>query len=68
MFGFMAGGGKLVIAAPGGEKDTQYLARMCKQHDVASCTFIPSQLDALLRVSPLLFFFSNVANLFGARL
>ena len=48
----MTGGGKLVIAAPGGEKDTQYLARMCKQHDVDSCIFIPSQLDALLRVSP----------------
>ena len=55
MFGFMTGGGKLVIAAPGGEKDTQYLARMCRQHDVDSCIFIPSQLDALLRVSPALF-------------
>ena len=49
--GFVATGGSLVIAAPGGEKDTQYLARLCKEHDVSSCTFVPSQWDAMLRVS-----------------
>ena len=51
--GFVATGGSLVIAAPGGEKDTQYLARLCKEHDVSSCTFVPSQWDAMLRVSPI---------------
>ncbi len=54
IFGFAVAGGTLIIAAPGGEKDVQYLARMCKQHDVSCCIFVPSQLDALLRVCPML--------------
>ena len=48
----MVGGGKLIIAVPGGEKDTQYLARLCRQHGVTACLFVPSQLDAALHVRP----------------
>ena len=62
----MTTGGSLVIAAPGGEKDTHYLARLCKEHDVSSCTFVPSQWDAMLRVSPTLQSYGcNVGVSFG---
>ena len=30
LFNSLACGGMLLLAAPGGEKDTQYLARLCK--------------------------------------
>ncbi len=52
IFGVFAGGGRLVIVAPGGEKDTQHLARLCKRHGVTSVVLVPSLLEALLRVRP----------------
>jgi len=55
LFNSLACGGVLLLAAPGGEKDTQYLARLCKAERVTCCSFVPSQLDVLLQVGhPLL--------------
>ena len=51
MFNSLACGGLLLLAAPGGERDTQYLARLCKAERVTCCSFVPSQLDVLLQVS-----------------
>ena len=50
LFNSLACGGVLLLAAPGGEKDTQYLARLCKERRVSCCSFVPSQLDVLLQV------------------
>ena len=50
MFNSLACGGLLLLAEPGGEKDTQYLASLCKAERVSCCSFVPSQLDLLLRV------------------
>jgi acyl-coenzyme A synthetase/AMP-(fatty) acid ligase len=52
IFGVFAGGGRLVIVPPGGEKDTQHMARLCKRHGVTSIAMVPSLLEALLRVRP----------------
>ena len=49
LFNSLACGGVLLLAAPGGEKDTQYLARLCKQQRVTCASFVPSQLDVLLQ-------------------
>ena len=49
LFHSLACNGKLLLAAPGGEKDTQYLARLCKAKHVTCCSFVPSQLDVLLQ-------------------
>ena len=52
MFNSFACGGLLLLAAPGGEKDTQYLARLCKEQRVTCASFVPSQLDVLLQARP----------------
>ena len=49
LFNSLACGGVLLLAAPGGEKDTEYLARLCKEQRVTCCSFVPSQLDVLLQ-------------------
>ena len=49
LFHSLACNGKLLLAAPGGEKDTQYLAQLCKEKRVTCCSFVPSQLDVLLQ-------------------
>ena len=49
LFNSFACGGVLLLAAPGGEKDTQYLARLCKEQRVTCASFVPSQLDVLLQ-------------------
>ena len=49
LFNLLACGGVLLLAAPGGEKDTQYLARLCKEQRVTCASFVPSQLDVLLQ-------------------
>ena len=38
LFNSLACGGVLLLAAPGGEKDTQYLARLCKEQRVTCCS------------------------------
>ena len=53
LFNSFACGGVLLLAAPGGEKDTQYLARLCKEHRVTCASFVPSQLDVLLQACSL---------------
>ena len=53
LFNSLACGGVLLLAAPGGEKDTQYLARLCKQQRVTCASFVPSQLDVLLQARTL---------------
>ncbi len=50
LFNPLACGGKLVLAAPGGEKDTQYLAHVMAAQGVTFAQFVPSQLDATLQV------------------
>ena len=50
LFSPLACGGKLVLAAPGGEKDTQYLAQLIAAQGVTFCIYVPSQLDASLQV------------------
>ncbi len=54
LFNPFACGGVLLLAAPGGEKDTQYLARLCKEQRVTCASFVPSQLDVLLQARTLL--------------
>jgi non-ribosomal peptide synthetase component F len=49
LFNPFACGGMLLLAAPGGEKDTQYLARLCREQRVTCASFVPSQLDVLLQ-------------------
>ena len=49
LFNSLACGGVLLLAAPGGEKDTQYLARLCREQRVTCASFVPSQLDVLLQ-------------------
>ena len=43
-------GGKVVLAVPGGEKDTQYLTHVMAEQGITHCFMVPSQLDALLQV------------------
>lgn len=50
LFGAFACGGSLVVAAPGGQRDTLYLARLCRQQRVTFAVFVASQLDGLLQV------------------
>lgn len=49
IFSPLACGGKLVLAEPGGEKDTQYLADVCMAKRVTFVIYVPSQLDALMQ-------------------
>ena len=39
-----------MLAAPGGEKDTQYLAQLIAAQGATFCIYVPSQLDASLQV------------------
>ena len=41
-------GAQLVIARPGGHKDTAYLARMISEHKITAVSFVPSMLGAFL--------------------
>ena len=50
LFGAFTCGGSLVIAAPGGQRDTLYLARLCRRQGVTFSVFVASQLDGLLQV------------------
>ena len=43
-------GGKVVLAVPGGEKDTQYLTNVMAAQGITHCFLVPSQLDAMLQV------------------
>ena len=43
-------GGRVVLAVPGGEKDTQYLTHVMAEQGITHCFLVPSQLDALLQV------------------
>ena len=52
ILGAFAAGGSLVIVAPGGEKDTQHMAHLCKKHSVTCLCLVASLLEALLRVRP----------------
>ena len=49
IFSPLACGGKLVLAEPGGEKDTQYLADVCMDKRITFVIYVPSQLDALMQ-------------------
>jgi non-ribosomal peptide synthetase component F len=51
LFNSFACGGVLLLAEFGGERDTQYLARLCKEQRVTCASFVPSQLDALLQAT-----------------
>ena len=65
LFNSLACGGVLLLAAPGGEKDTQYLARLCKEQRVTDCSFVPSQLDVLLQARWIVLHVSSIARLLG---
>lgn len=47
----LACGGKVVLAVPGGEKDTMYLARLIAEQGVTFAMFVPSQLEVALQVN-----------------
>ena len=50
LFGPLTCGGVLLLATPGGEKDTQYLARLCVTERVSCMVLVPSALEVLLQV------------------
>ena len=52
LFGPLTCGGVLLLAAPGGEKDTQYLARLCKEQRVSCIVLVPSALEVLMQACP----------------
>ena len=52
LFHSLACGGLLLLAAPGGEQDSHYLARLCRAKRVTCASFVPSQLDVLLQARP----------------
>ncbi|SDX84781.1 non-ribosomal peptide synthetase [Lysobacter enzymogenes] len=41
-------GARIVVAAPGGHRDTDYLKRAIAEHGVTTCHFVPSMLSAFL--------------------
>ena len=43
-------GAELVFAAPGGHRDTQYLAELIAARSITCCSFVPSQLEVFLQV------------------
>ena len=43
-------GAELVFAAPGGHRDTQYLAELIASRGITCCSFVPSQLEVFLQV------------------
>lgn len=51
LFNAFACGGRVVLAAPGMEKDTQALARLISAQGVTNCSCVPSQLEVLLMAS-----------------
>ena len=55
LFNSFACGGRVVLAAPGMEKDTQALARLISAQSITNCSCVPSQLEVLLmaRLHPL---------------
>ena len=52
LFGPLTCGGVLLLAAPGGEKDTQYLARLCRSQRVSCIVLVPSALEVLMQACP----------------
>ena len=52
LFGALTCGGALLLAAPGGEKDTQYLARLCHAQRVSCIVLVPSALEVLMQARP----------------
>ncbi|CAK0785103.1 hypothetical protein CVIRNUC_008309 [Coccomyxa viridis] len=53
LFNSFACGGRVVLAAPGMEKDTQALARLISSQAITNCSCVPSQLEVLLMESEL---------------
>ena len=49
LFGPLTCGGMLLLATPGGEKDTQYMARLCLKERVTCMVLVPSALEVLLQ-------------------
>lgn len=49
LFGPLTCGGTLLLAAPGGEKDTLYMARLCVTKRVSCIVIVPSALEVLLQ-------------------
>ena len=50
LFNAFACGGRVVLAGPGMEKDTQALARLMSEQAITNCSCVPSQLEVLLMV------------------
>ena len=48
LFNAFACGGRVVLAAPGMQKDTQALARLISSQGITNCSCVPSQLEVLL--------------------
>jgi thioesterase domain-containing protein/acyl carrier protein len=48
LFWPLTAGAAVVIAAPGGHRDTAYLATLCATHRVTTAQFVPSLLDPFL--------------------
>lgn len=51
LFNAFACGGRVVLAAPGMEKDTQALARLIAEQAITNMSCVPSQLEVLLMAS-----------------
>ena len=49
LFSPLTCGGTLLLAVPGGEKDTQYMARLCLTQRVSCIVLVPSALEVLLQ-------------------
>ncbi len=49
LFSPLTCGGALLLAVPGGEKDTQYMARLCQAQRVSCIVLVPSALEVLLQ-------------------
>ena len=49
LFGPLTCGGTLLLAVPGGEKDTEYMARLCVAQRVSCIVLVPSALEVLLQ-------------------
>ena len=49
LFSPLTCGGTLLLAVPGGEKDTQYMARLCLTQRISCMVLVPSALEVLLQ-------------------
>lgn len=49
LFSPLTCGATLLLAVPGGEKDTQYMARLCLTQRVSCIVLVPSALEVLLQ-------------------